>query len=98
MVVPSRWEGLPLAALEAMAYGRAVVGSRVCSLPELIVDGTTGLLFDPEDDAGLAAMLRDTPRNRWVTMGQAGGERYEHNFTAKRCQTATTELYRKIVA
>ena len=97
VVVPSRWEGFGLVASEAMACGRAVVASRVCSLPELVVDETTGLLFDPEDDAGLAALLRETPRDRWVAMGQAGRERYERNFTAEICQAATAALYRRIL-
>lgn len=97
VVVPSRWEGFGLAAAEAMAHGRAVVASRVCSLPELVIDGTTGLLFEKENDAQLAALLRDTPRERWQEMGKAGRVRYEQHFTAEDYQAATNDLYRKIV-
>jgi glycosyltransferase involved in cell wall biosynthesis len=66
VAVPSRWEGLPLVCLEAMASGRAVVASRVDGIPDAVVDGETGLLVprdDPEKLAGaLTALLSDPPR------------------------------------
>src|SRR5207245_2236045 len=63
---PSRWEGLPLVCLEAMASGRAVVASRVDGIPDAVGDGETGLLVPPEDPvvlaAALGALLEDGPR------------------------------------
>ena len=59
VVLPSLWlENAPLVAIEASAYGRAVVASRVGGLPELVEDGRTGLLFDRGDVDGLAQRLR----------------------------------------
>ncbi|TAN32500.1 glycosyltransferase family 1 protein [Patescibacteria group bacterium] len=49
LLMPSLWEGLGVAAMEAMAAGRLVVASRVGGLPELIKDGETGLLARPGD-------------------------------------------------
>jgi glycosyltransferase involved in cell wall biosynthesis len=57
VAVPSRWEGLPLVCLEAMASGRAVVASRVDGIPDAVIDRETGLLVPPDDAAALASAL-----------------------------------------
>jgi len=54
---PSRWEGLPLVCLEALAVGRPVVGTRVNGIPEVIRDGETGLLVPPDDPPALARAI-----------------------------------------
>lgn len=51
-------DGIPVALMEAMASGAAVVGTRVSGLPELIEDGVNGLLVPPGDAAALAAALQ----------------------------------------
>jgi glycosyltransferase involved in cell wall biosynthesis len=57
-VMPSLWEGLPLALLEAMLAGKAVVASRTSGIPEAVTDGVDGLLTTPGDVAELASALR----------------------------------------
>lgn len=51
-------EGIPVALMEALAAERPVVASRLSGIPELVVDGETGLLVPPGDAAALAAALR----------------------------------------
>jgi hypothetical protein len=53
-VQSSRWEGQPLAVIEAMAVGAPVVGTRVNGVVDVVTDGVTGVLVPPEDDAALA--------------------------------------------
>jgi glycosyltransferase involved in cell wall biosynthesis len=57
LVLPSRWEAWPYVAMEAMQQGVAVVAFRVDGLPEMVDDGTTGLLVDPESPGSLAEAL-----------------------------------------
>ena len=67
VVIPSRWEGLSLTALEALAAGRSVVASDVPGLADAVTAGT-GALVPPEDPDALAAALtvrlRDPIRTR----------------------------------
>ena len=57
LVIPSRWEAWPYVALEAMQQGVAVVAARVDGLSEMVDDGETGLLVDPEAAGNLASAL-----------------------------------------
>lgn len=58
VVLPSVSEGLPVVLLEAMAYGRAIVASRVGGIPEVMTDGKDALLVPPHDPAALVRALR----------------------------------------
>ena len=73
VVVPSRREGYGVVAREAMAYGRAVVATRVGGLPDAVEDGVTGLLVEPGDTLALRRaieqLLYDEPLRR--RLGQA---------------------------
>ena len=60
VVVPSLWaEPLPRAALEAQSYGLPVIGSTRGGIPEAIGNTGAGWLFDPADDANLAAIMQE---------------------------------------
>jgi len=84
--LPSIYEGLPLAILEAMAAGLPVVATAVSGNPEAVEDGTTGLLVRPESAAALAdaliALLGDPERRR--AMGEAGRARIAERFSIDR--------------
>ena len=82
VAVPSHVEPLGNATLEAMAAGRPVVGSRVGGIPEMIVDGETGILVPPKDPHSLARGLErlvGSPELRRA-LGQAGRTRAESDF------------------
>ena len=58
LVLPSRSEGMGRVVVEAQCRGRAVIGSRVGGIPDLVRDGENGLLVEPEDPEALAEALR----------------------------------------
>jgi glycosyltransferase involved in cell wall biosynthesis len=88
-------EGFGLAALEASAAGRPLVASRVASLPEIVVDGTTGVLVPSGDADGLARALVDLARDpaARARMGAAGRARAETAFTLPRMVDETLAVY-----
>jgi glycosyltransferase involved in cell wall biosynthesis len=57
LVLPSRSEGMGRVVIEAFCRGRAVVGSRVGGIPDLVEEGVNGLLVEPGDDAALERAL-----------------------------------------
>ena len=57
LLLPSRSEGTPRIVLEALCRGRAVIGSRVGGLPDVVEDGQNGILVEPGDVAGIADAL-----------------------------------------
>lgn len=56
-VLPSYFEGQPVSILEAMAYACAITASDIGSIPDMIVEGQTGLLVPPRDENALAEKL-----------------------------------------
>jgi glycosyltransferase involved in cell wall biosynthesis len=64
LLMPSRAEGLPMAALEALAAGVPVAASRVGAMPDVIRDGENGWLFDAGDLDAIGAVLRLWDRER----------------------------------
>jgi glycosyltransferase involved in cell wall biosynthesis len=88
-------EGFGLAALEAAAAGRPVVASAVASLPEIVVDGTTGMLVPSGDADALAAALVGLARDpvARARMGAAGQARAATEFTLPRMVDETLAVY-----
>ncbi|HEV2852091.1 MAG TPA: glycosyltransferase [Thermoanaerobaculia bacterium] len=58
LILPSRFDGRPVAVLESLALGVPVIASRVGALPELIQDGVTGFLCEPGDVRAFAERIR----------------------------------------
>ncbi len=84
LVFPSRWyEVTPVTIIEALACGLPIVAARLGSLPELVQDGRTGLLFSPDDPRDLAAKVRWAwaHRQEMAAMGRNARAEYERHHT-----------------
>ena len=104
-VCPSVYEPLGIVNLEAMACGTAVVASAVGGIPEVVVDGETGVLvpYDESDprafEAGLAAALTSVlgDPGRAAAMGRAGRERAVAEFAWDAIARQTLEVYTSVL-
>jgi type III pantothenate kinase len=83
VVCASDFESYGMVNLEAMACARPVVSTRRGGPSETVIDGVTGFLVDPRDDAALAARTLDLLRDpaRRAQMGAAGRQHVEAHFS-----------------
>jgi glycosyltransferase involved in cell wall biosynthesis len=98
VVLPSRSECLPNVALEAMAFGKAVVATRVGGVPEVIEDGRSGLLVASEDEPALAAAMERALTDRALSerIGLAGKSSVKERFSAASFGDAVLALYQEV--
>ena len=82
LVMPSRKETFGLVLIEAMAFGLPVVATDAGGVPEIVVDGDTGLLVPPEDAEVLALAIEElmANRERVEEMGRKGRERILNKY------------------
>jgi glycosyltransferase involved in cell wall biosynthesis len=98
-VLPSLWEGLPNALLEAMALGLPVAASRVDGVCEAVADGRDGLLVPPGDPAALAqalASLMDDAGLR-LRLGRAARARVAGDFTLTAMLSGHENAYQQVL-
>lgn len=99
VVLPSFWEGLPFAAVEAGAMGKPMVATAVDGTPEVVKDGESGLLVPPGDSNAFAnamiSLLGDAPKRR--AMGARAKEIVAARFSVERLVAETTDLYKRLM-
>ncbi len=101
VVVPSEWcENCPMSVLEAMAYGKAVIATRIGGIPELVTDQVTGFLFQPgnteELRIHLECLMDDAARR--ARMGVAGRIRVEKDFSIEKHNAELMSVYQSLVS
>jgi glycosyltransferase involved in cell wall biosynthesis len=97
-VMSSVTEGLGTSLLDAMACGKPVVATTAGGMPEVVDEGTTGLLVPPRDHQAMAealVKLLTNPELR-ARMGAAGLARVRAKFSAERMVQDTLEIYRRV--
>ncbi len=100
VVLPSLYEGLPLAAIEAAAMGKAVIASDIGGMDEVVVDGETGILVPPANaetlaDAALRLLREPALAQRF---GNAALKRAAQHFDVRTQVAATERLYLNLLA
>lgn len=101
VVVPSEWnENSPLSILEAMAYGKPVVASRIGGIPEMVRHGETGLLFTPKSYEELGIGIRTLLSNAEgrARMGAKARETVERHHSLEAHGRALVALYRTVAS
>jgi glycosyltransferase involved in cell wall biosynthesis len=93
VVMPSRWEGFGLVAIEAMRAGKAVVATNVGGLASIVVDGVTGTLVSKESVSELSDAIISRSASEWPELGLAGRERFVQFYTSDRMYRTLTDLY-----
>jgi glycogen synthase len=98
-VCPSRYEPFGITNLEAMACERPVVATRVGGIPEVVIEGDTGLLVPPDSPSELAKAIDEVlqDRDRAEEMGRNGRRRVEESFTWEKVAQRTLALYEDLL-
>lgn len=98
LVMPSNWEGFGYSAAEAMASGKPVIATNVSSLPEIVQDGTTGILVPPRKPEKLAeamlALADDVTLRE--ALGGAGARRAEKHFPLSAMLDKVESLFARV--
>ena len=99
LVMPSYWEGFGYAAVEAMAAGKAVVGTWCSSLAELIAEGKTGILVAPRSAEQLADAMVVLTHDAALcsSFGSAGLDRARRMFSLQQMVNATEHVFLTVV-
>lgn len=99
VALSSVYEGFPITLLEAMAFAKPVVATAVSGVPEVVVDGVTGLLVPPRSPnlmaEAICCLIADEQLR--LRMGQTGYNRYREKFTPETVVPQYVEIYRSLV-
>jgi len=99
-VMPSLWEGLPMTAIESFWQGKPVLGTTACGMPEVIINGQSGLLVTPKDSKALAGALEYflIHEELWGKYGEAGRTTAHKNFSIEKMAHGYKQLYQMLMA
>jgi glycosyltransferase involved in cell wall biosynthesis len=98
-ILPSLHEGLPISVLEAMAASKPVIATAIGGIPEVVVDGQTGLLVPPADPPALAKAIRTVLADPTLArnLAMTGRDRLLKEFTAEVMVQRTTQIYHELL-
>lgn len=98
-VMPSRYEGWGIAAIEAASCAKPVIGTKISGLQDAIIDGKTGILVEPENSDALVAAMEKllSDKDLRLKMGDSGRE-WARNFEWESIAEKQYEFYEEVCA
>jgi glycosyltransferase involved in cell wall biosynthesis len=97
IIIPSRWEGFGLVAIEAMKNSKAVIVSDRGALPELVLEGYNGYVFKFGDFESLLKIIESLDKNKLKLLGENGKKFFEKKYTSDIMNGKIIELYNSLM-
>ena len=98
MLMTSRWEGLPVAAIESMALGVPVVAPAISGIPEVVAHGVSGLLVNDRSPGSFVEALNVVLAHDMSDMRVSARERATTDFDWSTCAGAHIDLYARMAS
>jgi len=98
--LPSYNEGLPVSILEAMSWEIAVISTRVGGIPELVRDGTDGILINPGDVTALSQALMRLGKDKEFRqqLGRAARSQVETSYSRENVMPQLEAIYQSLIS
>lgn len=98
LILPSYHEGLPMAILEGMAAGKAIISTKVGAIPEVVENGVNGYLIEPGDIEALAEAMYQCSKDvdSLAAMSLNNREKIAHQFSRRRMHQKVAECYKRM--
>ncbi len=93
LVVPSRWEGFGLVAVEAMRVGKPVLAAAAGGLNDILDGGRYGITVPVNDPVALRAAIETLSADRLTALAEAGHARFHDRYTAQRMTDDLDRVY-----
>ena len=97
-MIPSRWEGFSLTALEALRAGVPIIVSDLTSLSEVVVHGYSGLVMQDYSAHHLAGLVNSLTPSECRRMGRNARRIFEETYTFDRFYQQMMALYQRVMA
>lgn len=97
VILPSYWEGLSRAILEAMACAKPILASRAGGNPEQVDDGVNGFLFEPHNPQDLRGAIKKLMASDSKALGEASRKKAENEFNIQTTTAKIEGLYRSLL-
>jgi glycosyltransferase involved in cell wall biosynthesis len=97
VIMPSRWEGFGLVAIEALSHEKPVIASNRGALPEIIIDGVNGYIFDLHNEDQLLSIIEKLDKDILKKLGKKGNDIYKEKYISERMNLEISKLYRSVL-